>query len=178
MTSGKLFFTVGLPRSGKSSYAREWIKGDLPPICGDEYDALEWRLPGERPRVVICGDDVRTGLHGYSFLPQAEGFVFAIMDVAIRSLLIGGYDVLVDETSTTPETIKRYLRIDINAEPVFIDTPASVCQMRAMQDGKPYLAGPIDRMAKQLQELRANWDSIVGSIKEYLESRKTQDVTV
>ena len=40
--------------------------------------------------------------------------MFAAMDMATRALLLSGHDVLIDETSTTEQSLLRYFRIDIN----------------------------------------------------------------
>ena len=158
-----LCFLVGLPRAGKSTYCHDWIKGAFP-----------W----QRPRVVISGDTFRKALHGHDYLPWAEGQVFASMDTAIRALMLSGFDVLVDETSTTQSTILRYLRIDIDAKPIFINTPVEACIERAIATNKPYLVEPIKRMNDQLQRLLPNWETTFERLKSIARSRHTQDIEV
>lgn len=160
-----LLFTVGLPRSGKSTWCKDWA-------------TVYYVGHSRNPRVIISGDDFRTALHGKQFLPATEGMVFAAMDVAIKALLIGGCDVCVDETCTTEATLLRYLRVDINARPVFIDTTAAICKERAVLSDKPYLLGPIDRMDTQLKELRSRWNETMERLKTYLRSRQPFDITV
>jgi predicted kinase len=191
---GGLHYCVGLPRSGKSTWCDRWVrevlskpfKVDWQPAefleCGDR---LKFKVgdikpceptPPPRARVVIAGDDFRTALHGNAFRVEAEGTVFAMMDVAARALLDRGFDVIVDETCTTEQTLLRYLRLDPNATPVFIDTPEEVCVERALASNKPFLVGPIRRMASQLSGLRDNWDQTVARLKAYLDHRKAQDI--
>jgi hypothetical protein len=182
---GRLYYCVGLPRSGKSTRCDHWARN--PDIHIDytqvfELGALK-AYPFDpqkpfvsRPRAIVCGDDFRTALHGNAFRIEAEGTVFAMMDVATRALLNRGFDVIVDETCTTEQTLLRYLRLDPNAEPVFIDTPEEACVERALASNKPFLVGPIRRMAFQLESLRGDWDAVVGRLKHYLESRKAQDI--
>lgn len=162
---GSLFFTCGLPRSGKSFYCDNWI---LP----DEGD-IEYT-----PRAIVCGDDFRYALYGREFQIEAEGTVFAMMDVAARALLKRGFDVIIDETCTTEATLLRYLRINIDAQAIFIDTPIEVCKERAIACGRDYLLGPIDRMAAQLEKLKAEWPDNFNRLKEYLRSRQTQDISI
>lgn len=165
---GNLYFLVGLAHSGKSTFANKWKNEHR----GTNY--LEYN-PN---RVVIEGDSFRKALYGRSFQIEAEAFVFASMDIATRALLNTGYDVLIDETCTTEATLLRYLRLDENAQPIFIDTPKTECINRAVKHNKSYLVLPIVRMDKQLQSLRRNWSSVVNRLKEYLNERRIQDVAV
>jgi predicted kinase len=155
---GNLYFTIGLPRSGKSTFAAQWRS--------------------HPNRVVICGDSFRKALHQHAYLPEAEGFVFASMDMAVRALLHDGYDVLIDETATTPETITRYLKISPTAVPIFVLTPVGECINRAKAAGMDYLIGPIQRMSDQLDGLLQDWDNTLAYLQNYVVMRKKQDVTV
>jgi len=176
VSRGRLLFTIGLPRSGKSVWCDDWVRGDrVPKVYEGQF--FEFRHQ-DRPRVIVCGDDFRRALYGREFQVEAEGSVFAAMDVATRALLNRGFDVIIDETSTTEQTLLRYLRLDINATPVWFDTPVSVCVSRAHETGRPYLEGPIYRMAAQLELLKRDWDSIIKRLKDYLASRATQDIAV
>lgn len=182
---GRLYFTVGLPRSGKSVYCDLWVKKRDPETVQIIQDAMVsrefiiWnRVPGAKPRAIVAGDDFRHALHGHEYLVEAEGAVFTAMDLATRALLRRGHDVIVDETCTTQSTLLRYLKIDVEARPVFIDTQAEVCIERAKADGRDYLVGPIERMDAQLKALRADWDNTVAKLKRYVEFRQGLDVAV
>jgi len=73
-----LVVTVGLPRAGKSTWARTQ------------------RAP------IVNRDSVRLALHGERFLSQAEGIVKELAVLQVRSLFLAGhYTVIVDETCTT-----------------------------------------------------------------------------
>jgi predicted kinase len=170
MSRGKLFATVGLPRSGKSTYADDWVRGDIAGKRGDEYDVFEVRKI-DRPRVIIAGDDFRTALHGQPYLLEAEAAVFAMMDVAARALLARGFDVIIDETCTTEDTLSRYLRLDLDFTPVFIDTPLDVCIQRALDVGRHLLVEPMKNMARQLADLRPRWDEARARLTERLRRR-------
>jgi hypothetical protein len=182
---GRLYYCVGLPRSGKSTRCDSWVRNpdihidytqvfELGDLKAYPFDPQKPFVP--RPRAIVCGDDFRQALHGNAYRVEAEGTVFAMMDVATRALLNRGFDVIVDETCTTEQTLLRYLRLDPNAEPVFVDTPEEECVERALASNKPFLVGPIRRMAAQLQHLRTDWDATVKRLKSYLDSRKAQDI--
>jgi hypothetical protein len=168
MEKGKLYFTVGLSRSGKSSWAEKW-----------KYNHPETAQYGSnRPRVVISGDGLRKAIHGGEFRIEAEPIVFCNTDIFTRMLLNTGYDVLIDETCTTEQTLLRYLRLDMEAKPIFFNASEAECIKRAIDTGKPFLIPPITRMAKQLKVLLSNWDETVIKLKSYLEERKMHDVAV
>lgn len=174
---GKLYFTSGLSRSGKSFFAKKWANYE-DKFEGNRLGFDCWKLPKNMKRVVISGDAFRKALHGSDFRIEAESTVYATMDITTRALLNEGYDVLIDETCTTEQTLLRYLRLDINAQPIFFDVTEEECIQRAKDTNKPYLIGPIQRMAKQLRILRANWDETVNRLKTYLKEREQHDVAV
>lgn len=57
------------------------------------------------------------------------------------------YDVLVDDTHTTRESVKRLLEVDPDAIPIPIKTDPAVCKERAMKTGQKDLLPVIDRMS-------------------------------
>lgn len=168
----KLLFVCGLPRSGKSSYCDQWVK-QAPVYIDESWTGFKTRVL--EPRVVVAGDDFRKAIHGHEYLPEAEGFVFAAMDAATRALLYRGFHVIIDETCTTENTLYRYLRIDPDAQPVWIDTPEEVCKERAIRTKKEYLLGPIERMAAQRKHLKDNWDEIFSRVREKVMMRLVHD---
>ena len=132
----KLHFTIGAARSGKSTFAREWV-----------------RESGPNPRVVWNSDSCRLALHGERYASEAEPMVFAVKNYAIRTLLLSGHDVLVDGTHTTRESIKRLLEIDEEPVAYLFDTPAHVCIQRAHDTGQSDLVPVIERHSRQIQEI-------------------------
>lgn len=182
--SGRLYFMVGLPRSGKSSTAQLWLKGPfLPDPEGErpghiKFNYLTDGIEVVRPRAVVSGDDFRKAVHGHSYIAEAEGLVFSYMDVAIKALLLGGFDVLVDETSTTESTIMRYLRADLDAVPIWIDTPVDECIQRARATNKEFLIGPIYRISRQMDELRKGWPDNFQRMRDQVRYRKESDNAV
>ncbi len=180
---GTLTFTVGLPQSGKSTWANNWVRG--PFKAGSlawpdnvSFNYLNDEITVSRPRVIVAGDDFRHAIHGREYLVEAEGLVFASMDIAARALLSRGFDVLIDETCTTQSTLLRMLKLDLQARPIFIDTTLDVCRQRALDSGRPYLLGPMERMALQVLDLKFNWEAIVTKLTGYLKLRQGNDVAV
>jgi len=104
---------VGLPRSGKSTYAR----------------ALQ-----EVGYVRIEPDAFRMALHGHAFHSPAEGIVWATAELAVRALLIAGHAVVIDATNTTRHRRSGWLRIardlGVPVEAFVVDTPLAECLER------------------------------------------------
>lgn len=139
---GKLYFTVGMARCGKSTFCDNWVN-----------------IVGDRPRVIVCGDDIHRALHGDEFHQECHPLVLCHMDIMARAHLLRGCDVIMDETATSEATIRRYLAIDPEAEPVLLQTPLEVCLFRAHQTFKPYLIPVIHRHHRNLEELLPDWPS-------------------
>lgn len=152
----KLYYLIGAPRSSKTTYAKQWQEED-------------------KKRVVLSGDSFRKGVHGQIYIGEAEFFVFACMDAATRALLNDGYTVLIDETSSTLNSIERYLRINIDAQPIWIDTPKETCIERAKTLKQEYLIPAIERVSKQIEELKEDFDNKIYKIKNKIIERQKTD---
>jgi len=110
---GNLYYMWGLPRSGKSTFAREW--------------------PKSRPmRVAVNGDTFRLTTYNKGFILEREEEMRSHYRVAIRSLLLEGYDVLIDDCHTNPE--KRKLWDSLGARVIACETPLDVCLGRVEGD--------------------------------------------
>lgn len=78
----ELILLMGLPRSGKSTIAKE--------LSG------EWGAP------IVNPDSIRLALHGQRFEVLAEDFVWAISKTMVRSLFLAGHrKIILDATNTT-----------------------------------------------------------------------------
>ena len=128
-----LYFTIGLSRSGKSTFAAKWQQ--------EKSDV---------PRVVVCADKIRLTL-GNRYNSAVEQYVFAIKHTMIKTLLMD-YEVLVDGTHTTKKSIIELLKINIDAWPIFIDTSPEECKKRAIDTKQEDLIPVIDRMYTNIQE--------------------------
>ena len=140
---GSLIFTVGSSRSGKSTYANNWVRE-----MGFDSQGLNGN-----PRVVVDSDYIRQAIHGERYIRKAEPFVFATKWIMIRALLSSGFDVLCDDSRTTKQSLKELFEIDPNAQFIFIDTPAKTCIERAVATGQQDLIPVIQRMWKNIYNL-------------------------
>ena len=126
-----LVMTVGLPRSGKST----WAKGDGAPI--------------------VSPDAIRLALHGKAYISQAEPYVWAIARTMVASLFEAGHDkVILDACNNTRKRRDewrsgRWRRL-------FSDfhVSSAICIERAKHDGRDDLVSVIERMAEQREPLQ------------------------
>lgn len=114
----QLIITRGLPGSGKSTYAREWVNQD------------------PKERIIVNRDSIRRMLGPY-WVPEREGLVTTIEHNMIRDGLINNYHVILDATNFKA-TIKNYSDM-IRAWGIhnyevkfmdFTDVPLEVCLER------------------------------------------------
>lgn len=134
LKNGQLYFTIGLPRSGKSTFAKKWETWDT-------------------NRVVVSMDDVRLAISGQGFNVNCEPTVEYVTDKMVRSLLISGYNVLLDDTHTSVRNLQRVFRIDKSAKYFLMSASKDECIERAIERGQENLVGPIRRMWQNLAEL-------------------------
>lgn len=122
-----LLFTVGLPRSGKST----WSKSTGLPI--------------------VNRDSIRLALHGQPFLKEAEDMVTAIEKYMVKSLFLAGHNtVIIDATNLKIRYIKAWKHLGIeNVKFKFkvFDTPIYTCIERAFATDKPFLVPIIESMS-------------------------------
>lgn len=129
-----LYFTVSLPRAGKSTLCDKWAKAS--PM-----------------RAIVNSDSIRLALTGKRYEPLAETMVFATKHVMIRALLNRGFDVIVDGTHSTEISIQRILEIDINAKAIPIQTEYTTCIQRAIDTNQSDLLPSINRVYNNLVRL-------------------------
>lgn len=135
----KLTALIGLARSGKSTFAREWQSKEDP-------DGLN--------RVVVNGDNVRLALHDHRFIFKAEPIVHGIYQTMVRALLLNPQlHVLMDDTHTTVSSIRTVLTIDDNAEFIYVPCNTEVARQRAIETNQTDLIPVIDRMHGNLTHL-------------------------
>ena len=127
MEANILLVTVGLPRSGKSTWA------------------METGYP------VVNPDSIRLALHGQRFEELAEPFVWAIAMVMVRALFLAGHKtVVVDATNTTRKRRDLWRGGDRWFEKfVFFSTDVDECTRRAGSD--EVIIPVIERMAEQFE---------------------------
>lgn len=131
----ELHATIGLPRSGKSTFCNEWVtKGPK--------------------RVIVCSDDIRKSLHGRRYELLAETMVFAIKHIMTRSLLNRGFSVIVDGTHSSEISIQRLLEIDKDTNFHYIDTDKTTCIQRAIKDNQDDLIPAIERINGNIEKMK------------------------
>jgi len=161
---GRLFLLMGCPRAGKSFIARSWQSYEI----DIHYNSLRKHVGNKKiPRIVVCSDWIRLALHGQPYVQESEDFVHSIKTLLIRTYLINGYDVLVDGTHSTKNSIEQILRIDPKADFYLVDTPVEECKKRAILSNQSYLIerGVIDRIAGQLELIKKNPVEFVDNLR-------------
>jgi len=126
MNFKKLVICVGLPCSGKSTWAKQQ------------------NLP------IVNPNSIRLALHGLPYVQEAEDFVWAIARVMVRSLLIAGNnEVIIDATNITEKRRDYWADFFTDCEIKFkyFDTPVEVCIERAKNNDRDDLVPVIIRMA-------------------------------
>lgn len=101
----KMILTRGIPASGKSTWAREWVK--------------------EAERTRVCRDDLRMALFGryYPLTYEQEEMVTRVEREAVRASLVANRDVVVDAMHLRPKYIREWQKF---AYEVSADLPYEV----------------------------------------------------
>ena len=126
-----LILTVGLPRSGKSTYVRD---------CG---------YP------IVCPDEVRRYLGCFPFVAEKEADVWKIVRCMVYSLFASGAKtVVLDATNTTMKRRNEWRDADTWIREFWVfHTPVNTCIKRALDGGQDYLIPVIERMANQFEPI-------------------------
>jgi Predicted kinase len=104
----QLILTVGLPRSGKSTWAKKQA----------------WP--------VVNPDSIRLALHGQRFLAQQEPLVWMIARVMVESLFNAGHRrVILDATNITKKRRAEWISPKWETFYKYVNTPVEMCLHRA-----------------------------------------------
>lgn len=125
----KLILMVGLPRSGKTTRAKELSKSYNAPI--------------------VSPDAIRLVLVGKAYRQESEPMVWAIAKTMVMALFeVGHSTVILDACNNTRKRREEWLG-PWEREIHFVRTPADICRERARQsyDNGPQLVSTVDRMA-------------------------------
>lgn len=126
----QLILIVGLPRSGKSTRAREMT--------------IRLNAP------IVNPDAIRRAIHGEAYIQTAEPHVWATAFTMVRSLFLAGHDtVIVDGCNNTKKRRREWKCYDGLWEIAThsIDTSVSECLKRAK--GNSQISSVIERMYRQ-----------------------------
>lgn len=118
-----LIMTVGLPRSGKST----------------------WAIAQGYP--VVCPDAIRLVLHGQAFRKEAEPIVWATAKLMVAALFEAGHDtVILDATNLTSKYRDEWKDARWIRQYQVFDTSKEECIKRAITTNQEYLVPVIERM--------------------------------
>jgi predicted kinase len=121
-----LHLMVGLPRSGKSTFAQKL-----------GYPRVE-------------PDAIRNALHGTPWRPNAEPIVWGVAHIMVDALFAAGHDnVILDATNHTLQRRAEWESNDYVIKYHEVKTSVSECIQRAHATNQQYLIPIIERMAKQ-----------------------------
>ena len=136
----KLYVTIGLPRSGKTTWAR----------------TTGWPI--------VNPDSIRLALHGQRFYGPAEPMVWAMAYAMVEALRLAGHDrIVVDATNVSAKRRREWeSRYEGAVEWKVIDTSPAECIRRALAEGDTYIVPVIDRMAAEW-DLPKPWASAPGA---------------
>lgn len=126
--SPALLLTVGLPRSGKSTWA------------------MATGVP------VVNPDSIRLALHGQAFFGPAEPMVWAVAHLMVQALFTAGHKtVILDATNITEHRRSDWRSKEWNVGFVCFKTSEEECLRRAVALGQTDLLPVIARMAKAIE---------------------------
>lgn len=138
-----LVFTVGLPRSGKTTL-RNYLKD-----AGVKM-------------VVVSADELRELVYGQRFYGLGENFVWGVREIMLHTLMDQGQIIFIDETFTT--CYKRQKIVDLAFEKdytctcLYVKEIAAICAKRIPKDD-PYgtaLRNAIQRQSANFEEPNPN----------------------
>lgn len=84
----KIIVCQGLPASGKSTWAKQWVAED------------------SKHRVRFNRDDVRNML-GVYWVPSREGLINSIYDTFMNEAMLAGYDIVIDNMNLNKKTLSE-----------------------------------------------------------------------
>lgn len=132
-----LVVTVGLPRSGKSTWARK------------------------QSHPIVNPDSIRLALHGTPFYAPAEPMVWAVAKLMVRALFLAGAPVVIlDATNCTRARRAEWRSKEWSTHFKVFETDAVTCMERARLEGneeiKPVIVA-MDREAEPLGPDESRW---------------------
>ena len=88
----KLLILQGIPASGKSTFAKQWVEED------------------PKTRVIVNRDSIRRGL-GVYWVPSRETLVSSIEEHSVYEALDMGYNVCLDATNLNLKFLEKWVEI-------------------------------------------------------------------
>jgi len=126
MTNKTLIMTVGLPRSGKSTWSRKTI------------------YP------IVNPDSIRLALYNKPFIKECEPMVWTITRYMVKSLFLAGHEIVIlDATNLKKSDRLKWISKDWTCQYQYFDTSVEVCIERAIKTNTLDLIDVINRMDAQ-----------------------------
>ena len=88
----KLLILQGIPASGKSTFAKQWVEED------------------PKFRVIVNRDSIRRGL-GVYWVPTREGLISDLEFKTVEIAMVWGYDICLDSTNLNPTYFQQWIRL-------------------------------------------------------------------
>lgn len=130
MNPRTLICMVGLPYSGKTTWARD-----------QSYP-------------IVNPDSIRLAIHGQRFIPEAERLVWAIAHTMVHALFLAGHQrVILDATNGSRKRRDEWQSDKWDTFFKLIDTSAEICRLRAHEKNDSEIQSVIDRMVAEWQPL-------------------------
>lgn len=117
----RVIILKGLPGSGKSTWAREFVKGKK-----------DW--------VIVNRDSLRN-MRGDYWIVQQEDLITEWEDFCVKSTILAGLNVIIDATNLNQKVLNKWKNIasdnSLEAEILMLDTPLEECIRRDLGREKP-----------------------------------------
>ena len=147
MDSKKILITIGIPASGKTTFAKELV-------------SQGWKR--------VNKDDLRWMLDNYVYSKDNEKFIVELRNYIIRSLILQGHNIVIDDTNINPqnerdirnivklmnnESIESGQKYQYEVETKIFDVPLNICIERNSKRENPVPEKVIRTMYKQFRAL-------------------------
>lgn len=139
---GTLIAMHGLPRSGKSTIARQLSKQLGAPI--------------------VSRDALRLALHGTRYLGKMETYVKPMSYTMIEALFLAGHDIVIADETNYSRAARESLKGNWKIKFYPVMTPPDVCKERAIATNQSDLIPVIDEMANRLEPLERDEEIYEG----------------
>lgn len=131
----KIILTVGLPASGKTTWARNRA------LLNDKI-------------VVVSRNEIRKMISPITIFNKSRESLITVIEVAaVRSALSKGFNVIVDSHHLNPKIVEKWVRNSVKfkaeLETVFFNTPVSECIRRDENRTEPVGKEVILNMSKK-----------------------------
>lgn len=139
--------TVGISNSGKSTWARQFVKDTHKNYVEVNRDEL---------RIAMFCEGNRAEYVNYKFRKDKEDLVTSMQEVAIRSVIASGKGVVVSDTNLNPEHRNRFKELakamGVPYKEKVFDVPLEVCVARSKKRDISIPVSVLERQYKQFRE--------------------------